>query len=95
MKSTSSSGRMPALILAAFTCDVLACMMGASQAASLKPLLPLKDLDPIDACLFVCDMCFKVNNFYSFIFSLSFYVEQDHERCTDGWCLLNVMALGL
>lgn len=37
---------------------VIATMCGVSMAM-VKPAIPLKDLNPIDACLFGCNMCFE------------------------------------
>jgi len=37
---------------------VIATMCGVSLAM-VKPIMPMKDLNPIDACLFGCNMCFE------------------------------------
>lgn len=41
----------------AFYLAVFVTLYGTSFAM-IKPAVPLKDMNPIDACLFACNMCF-------------------------------------
>jgi len=64
------------------TVVICACVVAMSLAASLPaqyPIMPLKHYDPIDACLFICNICFgDMVRFVFFIVELLIHAHHEN-----------------
>ena len=56
----------------------------------IKPYIPFKDMDPIDACLFTCNMCFvkeEVGKFYFVHFKVAEILSPPIQGIKDYTCV--------